>query len=194
LVPGCEETELAKLLTVDSCKRQFTLGAIKNWIPVTTMKMPYRATQDIYSVAFYARFNGAANPVNTTITVKLLDANKSPGKYYKVSISTTGEIGIYENVQGQQFLFGTFNRESPQIRRMSLDPIEFSPEAFLGFFVRYEIGLLGEGIVSVGKIGQQRNLLQWTDTANALNGTEYVGFEVETGGNTEFGTVCFDVL
>ena len=29
LVPGCEETELAKLLTVDSCKRQFTLGAIK---------------------------------------------------------------------------------------------------------------------------------------------------------------------
>ena len=28
LVPGCEETELAKLLTVDSCKRQFTLGAI----------------------------------------------------------------------------------------------------------------------------------------------------------------------
>ena len=98
--------------------------------------MPYRATQDIYSVAFYARFNGAANPVNTTIAVKLLDANKSPGKYYKVSISTTGEIGIYENVQGQQFLFGTFNRESPQIRRMSLDPIEFSPEAFLGFFVR----------------------------------------------------------
>jgi hypothetical protein len=27
LVPGCKETEFAKLLTVDSCKKKFTLGA-----------------------------------------------------------------------------------------------------------------------------------------------------------------------
>ena len=26
------------------------------------MKTPYRESQDIYSIAFYARFNGAANP------------------------------------------------------------------------------------------------------------------------------------
>jgi len=31
-------------------------------------------------------------------------------------------------------------------------------------------------------------------TLTALNGTEHIGFEVESGGNTEFGTVCFDVL
>ena len=37
LVPGCEETELAKLLTVDSCKRQFTLGAITG----TPAQVPY---------------------------------------------------------------------------------------------------------------------------------------------------------
>ena len=47
----------------------------------------------------------------------------------------------------------------------------------------------------MGKIGQKRSLLQWTDTSDtALNATEFVGFQVESGGNTEFGTVCFDVL
>ena len=35
-------------------------------------------------------------------------------------------------------------------------------------------------------------LILWS--ATALNGTAYAGFEVEDGGNTEFGTVCFDVL
>ena len=100
------------------------------------MKMPYRAAQDIYSVAFYARFAGAANPVNTTIAIKLLDAEKSPEKYYKVTISTTGEVSIYENIQGQQFLFGTYNRQSPQVRRNAIDPLEFSPEMFQGFFIR----------------------------------------------------------
>ena len=60
---------------------------------------------------------------------------------------------------------------------------------------RYKVGSTGQGTVSVGKIGQQRSLLQWTDTSDtALNGTEYAGFQVESGGNTEFGTVCFDVL
>jgi len=49
--------------------------------------------------------------------------------------------------------------------------------------------------VAIGKLGKDTSLLQWTDTAaTALNGTEYIGFEVESGGNTEFGTVCFDVL
>ena len=67
LVPGCKETEFAQLLTVDSCKRKFTLGAIQNWIPVTIMKMPFRSSEELYSMAFYAKFNGAANPVNTTI-------------------------------------------------------------------------------------------------------------------------------
>ena len=47
----------------------------------------------------------------------------------------------------------------------------------------------------MGKIGQENSLLQWTDTSDtALNGTEYIGFEVESGGNTNFGTVCFDVI
>jgi hypothetical protein len=50
------------------------------------------------------------------------------------------------------------------------------------------------GTVSVGKIGQDRSLLEWTDSSEtALNGTEMVGFEVEEGGNTAFGSVCFDV-
>jgi len=200
LVPGCEETELAKLLTVDSCKRQFTLGAIagtpaQNWIPVTTMKTPYRESQDIYSIAFYARFNGAANPVNTTIAIKLMDANKSPEKLYKVTIATTGEVSIKSMFQGNQLFFGTFNRQTNQVSERVLDPMEFSPDMFQGFFVRYKVGSTGQGTVSVGKIGQQRNLLQWTDTSDtALNGTEYAGFQVESGGNTEFGTVCFDVL
>lgn len=136
LVPGCEETELARLLTVDSCKRKFTLGAIKNWIPVTVMKMPYRQAQDIYSVAFYTRFNGAANPVNTTIAIKLMDAEKSPDKLYKVTIETTGEVSIFENVQGQQFLFGTYSREARQVTQKVLDPLEFSPKMFQGFYVR----------------------------------------------------------
>ena len=87
-------------------------------------------------MAFYVRFNGAANPVNTTVAIKLLDSEKSPDKFYKVTLDTTGEVSIYENIQGQQFLFGTFNRESKQVSKKALDPIEFSPEMFLGFFVR----------------------------------------------------------
>ena len=136
LVPGCEQTEFAQLLTVDSCKRKFTLGAIKNWIPVTVMKTPFRQTEDVYSIAFYAKFNGAANPVNTTIAIKLLDAEKSPEKYYKVTISTTGLVSIYENIQGSQFLFGTFNREQLQVKDEVIDPSEFSPSMFQGFYVR----------------------------------------------------------
>ena len=100
--------------------------------------MPFRAVENLYSVAFYARFNGAANPVNTTIAVKLMDADQSPDKMYKVTISTTGSVAIYENVQGSQLFFGTYNREQAQIRKhFALDPTEFSPEMFQGFFVRY---------------------------------------------------------
>ena len=66
---------------------------------------------------------------------------------------------------------------------------------FVFNYSRYKVGSTGQGTVSVGKIGQQRHLLEWTDTSDtALNGTEYAGFQVESGGNTEFGTVCFDVL
>ena len=100
------------------------------------MKTPYRAAQDIYSIAFYARFNGAANPVNTTIAVKLIDANKSPEKLYKVTIETTGVVSIYENIQGNQLFFGTFNRQTLQVSEQSLDPMEFSPDRFQGFFIR----------------------------------------------------------
>ena len=65
----------------------------------------------------------------------------------------------------------------------------------LHYFFRYKVGSTGIGTISVGKIGQKRSLLQWTDTSDtALNATEFVGFQVESGGNTEFGTVCFDVL
>ena len=102
-----------------------------------TIKNPYRAVHDIYSIAFYARFNGAANPVNTTIAVKLMDANKSPDKLYKVTIATTGVISIHENIQGNQLFFGTFNRQSLQVSKKALDPMEFSPDMFQGFFIRY---------------------------------------------------------
>ncbi len=37
-IPGCRETEFAKLLTVDSCKKRFTLGAIT---VITNFKSPY---------------------------------------------------------------------------------------------------------------------------------------------------------
>ena len=100
------------------------------------MKTPYRAAQDIYSIAFYARFNGAANPVNTTIAIKLMDPDKSSDKLYKVTIATTGVISIYENIQGSQLFFGTFNRQSLQVSKQALDPMEFSPDMFQGFFVR----------------------------------------------------------
>ena len=62
-------------------------------------------------------------------------------------------------------------------------------------FYRYKSTGVNKGTVAIGKLGKDTSLLQWTDTANtALNGTQYIGFEVESGGNTEFGTVCFDVL
>ena len=62
-------------------------------------------------------------------------------------------------------------------------------------YFRYNVGDDKKGTISVGKIGEPTSLLEWTDTsATALNGTAYAGFEVEEGGNTEFGTVCFDVL
>ena len=54
---------------------------------------------------------------------------------------------------------------------------------------------INKGTIAIGKLGKETSLLQWTDTSlTVLNGTEYIGFEVESGGNTEFGTVCFDVL
>ena len=68
------------------------------------MKMPFREDEGLYSMAFYLRFNGAANPVNTTVAVKLMDAEKNPDKYYKVTLSTTGEVTINENVQGHLLL------------------------------------------------------------------------------------------
>ena len=100
------------------------------------MRMPYRPTQQIYSVAFYVRFNGAANPVNTTIAVKLMDVETSPQKLYKITISTTGNVAIYENIQGQTFLFGTYNRQSLQEIDNAIPPDEFSPMMHQGFWVR----------------------------------------------------------
>ena len=90
----------------------------------------------MYSVAFYAKFHGAANPVNTTIAIKLMDMDKSPRKLYKVTISTTGNVAIYENIQGQTFLFGTYNRQSLQIIDNVIPPEEFSPMVHKGFWVR----------------------------------------------------------
>ena len=65
---------------------------------MTIMRMPYRPTSHMYSVAFYVWFT-AANPVNTTIAIKLMDAERSPEKLYKVTISTTGNVAIYEKIQ-----------------------------------------------------------------------------------------------
>ena len=66
---------------------------------------------------------------------------------------------------------------------------------FTMYHYRYKSSGVNKGTVAIGKLGKDTSLLQWTDTAaTALNGTEYIGFEVESGGNTEFGTVCFDVL
>ena len=77
--------------------------------------------------------------------IKLFDAEKSPEKYYKVTISTTGLVSIYENIQGSQFLFGTFNRETVQVKGNLIDPSEFSPSMFQGFYVRYNIGQTKKG-------------------------------------------------
>ena len=77
--------------------------------------------------------------------IKLFDAEKSPEKYYKVTISTTGLVSIYENIQGSQFLFGTFNRETVQVKGNLIDPSEFSPSMFQGFYVRYNIGKTKKG-------------------------------------------------
>lgn len=87
-------------------------------------------------MAFYVQFAGAANPVNTTVVVKLMDAGKSPQKLYKVAISTTGQVAIYENIQGSTFLFGTYNRQSLQAIERVINPTEFSPEMHMGFWVR----------------------------------------------------------
>jgi hypothetical protein len=100
------------------------------------MKMPFRATQNLYSVAFYVKFNGAANPVNTTIAIKLMDAKKSPEKMYKVTISTTGDVSIFENIQGQTFLFGTYNRQARQVTDNVIALHEFSPNMYQGFWIR----------------------------------------------------------
>ena len=100
------------------------------------MKMPFREDEGLYSMAFYLRFNGAANPVNTTVAVKLMDAEKNPDKYYKVTLSTTGEVTINENVQGQTFLFGTYSRSTPQVDDVVIDPADFSPIMFQGLWVR----------------------------------------------------------
>jgi len=124
-----------------------------------------------------------------------LDSEKSPDKFYKVTMDTTGVVAIYENVQGQAFLFGTYNRTIIRNSDLVIDPSEFSPIMFQGFWIRYEPISRSQGTISLGKLGKDRSLLQWTDTEpTALNGTEHIGFEVESGGNTEFGTVCFDVL
>ena len=80
--------------------------------------------------------NIAINPVNTTIAIKLMDANKSPEKLYKVTIATTGEVSIKSMFQGNQLFFGTFNRQTNQVSERVLDPLEFSPDMFQGFFVR----------------------------------------------------------
>ncbi len=59
---------------------------------------------------------------------------------------------------------------------------------------RYKTGGAEKGTVSVGKIGVESPLLKWQDTSEtAIEETENVGFEVEEGGNVEFGSVCFDV-
>ena len=105
----------------------------QQWIPITTMSMPYREEKNLYSMAFYVKFNGAANPVNTTIAIKLLDSEKSPDKFYKVTMDTTGVVAIYENVQGQAFLFGTYNRTIIRNSDLVIDPSEFSPIMFQGF-------------------------------------------------------------
>ena len=80
--------------------------------------------------------NIAINLVNTTIAIKLMDANKSPEKLYKVTIATTGEVSIKSMFQGNQLFFGTFNRQTNQVSERVLDPLEFSPDMFQGFFVR----------------------------------------------------------
>ena len=108
----------------------------QQWIPITTMSMPYREEKNLYSMAFYVKFNGAANPVNTTIAIKLLDSEKSPDKFYKVTMDTTGVVAIYENVQGQAFLFGTYNRTIIRNSDLVIDPSEFSPIMFQGFWIR----------------------------------------------------------
>ena len=98
--------------------------------------MPYREDENLYSMAFFVKFNGAANPVNTTVGIKLLDSEKNPEKFYKVTLSTTGTVAIYENIQGQTFLFGTFNRQTPHVSKVVIDPSEFSPIMFSGFWIR----------------------------------------------------------
>ena len=80
--------------------------------------------------------NIAINPVNTTIAIKLMDANKSPEKLYKVTIATTGEVSIKSMFQGNQLFFGTFNRQTNQVSERVLGALEFSPDMFQGFFVR----------------------------------------------------------
>ena len=51
-------------------------------------------------------------------------------------MATTGTVAIYENVQGQAFLFGTYNRTIIRNSDTVIDPSEFSPIMFQGFWIR----------------------------------------------------------
>ena len=52
-----------------------------------------------------------------------------------------------------------------------------------------------KGTVSVGKIKVEKPLLKWQDISEtALEEMENVSFEVEEGGNVEFGSVCSEAL
>lgn len=105
----------------------------QSWIPTTLLHTEYDETDGVFRARFFLRFETES----TVASVKLIERTLNPTKYYKVTISGTGTIAIFENMRRSAILYGSRNEERLKVSR-TFGTRGLIQKEFCGFWITYE--------------------------------------------------------
>ena len=83
----------------------------QDWIPLHLTATRNASRSHDFRAFFYLGFQAAGSGANSEAAVKLINANEDPEKFYKVTVSSSGRVAIFENVRTRGFLLGRTRHE-----------------------------------------------------------------------------------
>ncbi len=93
--------------------------------------MPTHLVESVNRADFFVRFNSA----ESVASIKLLDAEKTPTKFYKVSVSGRGRVAVFEDVRVNAFLAGR-QRNEERLRNAVIVNLGDRPKPlYYGFWI-----------------------------------------------------------